>query len=277
MKNCHDLIGAEEITKHISYFMARMQAAGYDQEFRLQVLKSAYKAYQSKKIEEQRNGTPFYRKRTWRRNERRKEKIDKKRNWYKKGGKESVLFIAATPESELKNLLQKEIEKSPFKIKVIEKSGTKLVRLLQKNDPFKRSKCKDEERCMICSRGNNGACRETGVTYQISCLSDAGSETECKAMYVGETGRNGYTRGRQHQEDYRHERESSALWKHCVQEHDSVRQDFQMRVIDRVRNDPTRRQILEATRIRKIPNDSRMNSRGEWNSNRVPRISIERD
>ena len=52
MKNCHDHIDVEEITKHLYYFMARMQAAGYDQDFRLQVLKSAYKAYESKKIEE---------------------------------------------------------------------------------------------------------------------------------------------------------------------------------------------------------------------------------
>ena len=107
MKNCHELIGEEETAKHLSYFMARMQAVGYDQDFRLQVLKSAYKAYESKKTEEQRNGIPFYRPRSWRRNERRKEKVEKKKNWFKKGGNESVLFIAATPESKLKNLLQK--------------------------------------------------------------------------------------------------------------------------------------------------------------------------
>jgi len=50
-----------------------------------------------------------------------------------------------------------------------------------------------------------------------------------------------------------------------------------MHVLDRVRNDATKRQILEATRIAKIPGARRMNSRGEWNLNRVPRISIERE
>ena len=277
MKNCHELIGTEETARHLSYFMARMQAVGYDQSFRLQVLKSAFKAYESKKTEEQRGGTPFYRKRSWKRNERRKEKIDKGRNWYKKGGSESVLFIAATPESELKNLLQKEIEKSPFKIKVVEKSGTKLVRLLQKNDPFKRKECKDDQKCMVCSKGDTGGCRESGVTYQISCLSNIETGNGCGSIYVGETGRNGYSRGLQHQDDYRHQRDSSVLWKHCVQKHDSTRQEFQMKIVDRVRNDPTKRQILEATRIRKVPAENAMNSKGEWNSNRVPRISIERD
>ena len=127
------------------------------------------------------------------------------------------------------------------------------------------------------TNGSSGACRENGVTYQMNCLSDAGTENECKFVYVGETGRNRYTRGLKHQEDYRNKRDSSVLWKHCTQEHNSVQQDFQMKITDRVRNDPTRRQILEATRIMKVPNNKRMNSRGEWNSNRIPRISIERD
>ena len=134
-----------------------MEAAGYDQAFRFQVLKSALNAYE-KKIEAENAGTePLYRKREWNRCERRKQKEEKGRDWYKKGGKESVLFIAATPESELKELLQKEINKSTFKVRVVEKSGTKVVRMLQKNDPFKSKECRDKERCMVCSGNHPGA------------------------------------------------------------------------------------------------------------------------
>ena len=94
--------------------MARMEAAGYDQSFRFQVLKSALNAYE-KKIEAENAGTaPMYRKREWNRNERRKQKEEKGKAWYKEGGKESVLFITATPDSELKELLQKEVDKSTF-------------------------------------------------------------------------------------------------------------------------------------------------------------------
>ena len=148
---------------------------------------------------------------------------------------------------------------------------------MQKNYPFKRKQCKDEQKCMVCSKGDTGGCRESGVTYQISCLSNIETGNGCGSIYVGETGRNGYSRGLQHQDDYRHQRDSSVLWKHCVQKHDSTCQEFQMKIVDRVRNDPTKRQILEATRIRKVPAENAMNSKGEWNSNRVPRISIERD
>ena len=48
------------------------------------------------------------------------------------------MFIPATPDSELRKKLQEEVDRKGFKIRVVEKSGTKLVRLLQSNDPFKR-------------------------------------------------------------------------------------------------------------------------------------------
>ena len=84
----------------------------------MQVLKSAFKVFEMMKEEKDRRGRkPMYRKREWKRNEKRREKIRKSKDWYKKGGKESVLFVTATPESELKNKLQKEIEKSTLRSK----------------------------------------------------------------------------------------------------------------------------------------------------------------
>ena len=53
--NCHELVGWERVTEHLNFFMARMQAGGYDKEFRYQVLKSALDAFEFKK-EEERNG-----------------------------------------------------------------------------------------------------------------------------------------------------------------------------------------------------------------------------
>ena len=68
-------------------------------------------------------------------------------------------------------------------------------------------------------------------------------------MYHGETHTNGYTRGSQHLSDYQYRREGSVLWKHCVKKHNGVEQDFEMRIVDQVRSDPTKRLILEAVRI----------------------------
>ena len=165
-----------------------------------------------------------------------------------------MLFIAATPNSVLKKRLQTEIEKTSFKIRVVEKSGTKLIRLVQRNDPFKKEGCRDKEHCMVCSGSSKKACRETGVTYKINCLG-------CKDVYTGETGKNGYTRGVKHVDDFMNERETSAMWKHCVEEHNSVPQKFEMVIVDRVRNAPMKRQILEAIRIQEVPQERQMISR----------------
>ena len=80
-----------------------------------------------------------------------------------------------------------------------------------------------------------------------------------------------------HHEDYSKKLEGSAMWKHCVSHHEGEEQKFKMKVRDRSRNDATKRQILEAVRIRRMEQGNRMNSRGEWCSNRVPRVEIVRD
>ena len=276
MRNCHEKIGKEKQTEHLTYYSARMQAAGYDQDFRIQVIESAFKAFEAMKEEARIGRKPVYRKREWKRNERRREKIRKSKNWYKKGGEESVLFVTATPGSELKNKLQKEIKKSKFKIKVVEKSGNKIIRLLQKNNPFKKEKCGKED-CMICAGNGKGSCRETDITYKIECLGSTEQEEKCRGVYNGETGRNGYTRGAKHLELYEKEQENSAMWKHCVQKHGSRKQEFKMIVQDKVRGDPTKRQILEAIRMTRTEEEDRMNSRAEWRSNKVPRINVTGD
>ena len=179
--------------------MARMQASGYDKNLRLEILKSAMKAYRRKVDDDKKGEQPLYRRREWKKKERRKEKEIKRKNWYKKGGKESIMFISATPNSELRNLLQEEINKTSFKIKVIEKSGTKLIRHLQKNDPFKTKICRNKRECMVCSGSNPGACRDTGVSYRINCLANESEEgMECKFQYTRETGKNRHTRGKKH-------------------------------------------------------------------------------
>ena len=277
--NCHQLVGWERITQHLNFFMARMQAGGYDKEFRFQVLKSAVDAYETKKEAESNGGTPLYRPRGWRRCERRREREKKKGDWFKKGNKESVMFIPATPNSELKKKIQEEVDRSGFRIKVVEKSGTRLVRLLQRNDPFKKKNCRDARQCMVCEGGDGeegGDCRESGVTYKIKCLGEKGGEPgeQCGQPYHGETDRNGYTRGCEHKADLNNERDNSALWKHCVEKHGSVKQNFEMVIVDRVRNDATKRQILEAVRIQRAGPEQILNSRGEWNSNRVPRLTV---
>ena len=51
IKNCHELAGRRTLEDHLTHYMARMQAAGYDQSFRAQVLRSAYAARSRREVE----------------------------------------------------------------------------------------------------------------------------------------------------------------------------------------------------------------------------------
>ena len=85
-----------------------MQVSGYDHSLRLEIVKSAIGAYNKMKEADEKQDRPLYRKREWRRKERRKEKDARRNKWYKKGEHDSVLFMAATPQSELRNQIQEQ-------------------------------------------------------------------------------------------------------------------------------------------------------------------------
>ena len=50
------------------------------------------------------------------------------------------------------------------------------------------------------------------------------------ALYEGETGRNAYSRGLEHQRDLRDEKDDSPLWKHCQLIHGGENQSFKNEV-----------------------------------------------
>ena len=89
----------------------RMQASGYDHEFRLEVLKSAKKAYENLEEREERGGR-IHRPRMLDRNDRRKDRLEKKKNWYNSERYETVMFVQATPESTLQQPLQEAVNRT---------------------------------------------------------------------------------------------------------------------------------------------------------------------
>ena len=110
--------------------MRRMQYSGYSKGFCYEIEQSALHAY--KKIQEldQTGVKPMYRPKEWRQNERRKEKEEKRRSWYRKCNYSSVIFVPATPES-LKRSLDEDVKKSGLRIRIVEKSGMSVKRVLQ--------------------------------------------------------------------------------------------------------------------------------------------------
>ena len=62
------------------------------------------------------------------------------------------------------------------------------------------------------------------------------------------------------------------LWEDCLQKHNGEQQHFEMKVVDRCRNDPTKRQILEALRIQKVPKECVMNGKSEYGIQRESHV-----
>ena len=223
---------------HLEDLSLRMQFSGYDPKFRKEVVKSGLKAYRRMEMNDKEGKIPLHRPREWKKKEREKRKRIKKEEWYQKGGYESPIFIPATPRSELKKKLQRKVNETDIKLKIVEKTGWTLKRTLQKTSISKQKKCVDES-CMICETSRKrGMCRKEGVTYEIVCK-------KCGEKYIGETGRNGYARMKEHKNDYDNKRESSVMWRHCKDKHESQRLEFECNVKSVFGSDATLRQVTQ--------------------------------
>ena len=78
-----------------------------------------------------------------------------------------------------------------------------------------------EEDCLVCGTNGKGNCRASSVTYELKCSS-------CGDVYVGETGRNAYVRGKEHLRAMDKEQESSVLHKHHRDKHQCTVTDYTM-------------------------------------------------
>ena len=271
MKNCCPQLEVRERKEHINNFLMCMQFSGYGKETRYDVFNSASKAYQIA-LQKNESGTrPLHRPKEWERVRRKKEKVEKKKTWYKTGGNESVLFVPYTPAEKLKKAYEEEIRKSKFKIKVVEQAGTKMKDILHKKNPFSRDECGRED-CMVCTTGGKGNCSKENASYTISCTEDC----QEKDQYQGETGFNTYSRGVEHIEKYNNNNPKSMLLEHCNLAHDGRRVNFKMDVTGTYHRDSTKRQISEGLMIEKTPRTRLMNSKSEWNTPNMPQCVVRR-
>ena len=75
--NCSRELQWEIVAAHLSYYSARMQYSGYEHQFRLEVIRSALKAYENLREAERQGKRPLYRHKTWNTREREKSKENK--------------------------------------------------------------------------------------------------------------------------------------------------------------------------------------------------------
>jgi hypothetical protein len=150
---------------------------------------------------------------------------------------------------------------------VVQTRAGRAIKQLAKSEPLKRRKCGRDD-CFPCST-RGGRCEKNGAGYVVRCETciKAGRISTC----AGETGRNGYTRGREHLDALRLEDEENPLWKHCMNEHGGQQAEFSMKVVGRFFSCLVR-QVNEAVRIEMSVADCVMNSKAEFHQSPLVRV-----
>ncbi len=241
LRNCSRNLQWEITASHLTKMSMRMQYSGFDKTFRYNVISTAIAAFNTILEKAEKEGVPIYRPKNWKREERREMKVLRKKNWYKKGGYRSVIFVPATAESELTKRFNEVVSASGIEIKVVEKSGKTLGEMLRTSDPRKERKCRRND-CPVCTTGGKGNCKTLNINYQMTCECEEG-------QYTGTTTRGAYVRGKEHISKIEEKNPKSDLWQHCVEKHNGEIKTFKMDVIESFKNDPLLRQVSEATRI----------------------------
>ena len=288
LKNCKVELEWDQKAHHLSNLMQKMKNSGYDENFRLEVLKSSINGFE-KILEDAKNGLkPIYRDRKWKEdNNWTGKKKSKNENWWK--GKQefenkSVIFVPATPGAELFKMF-KEVEKENRKEKknlmnfqIVEQTGVSLERLFQKSNPFKEKNCGKLD-CVV-SHEDGVKCRTEGVGYIGVCKEC--KKNEIKSEYIGETGKNAYTRSKQHLAGLKSKNEENALYKHWRNSHETPYeqesrrlQNFEFKV-EKSFQDPMSRQINEMVRCINFKG-TLLNSKSEWNAPPIVRIIAENE
>ena len=164
-----------------------------------------------------------------------------KSTWFSKSGEfNAVINVPPTPDQELLNMTRKTLSEISYapgtKVKVQQSFGTTIMSQIMTRDIGTNKLC-TRDNCMVCSKsGSKGGCQDQSVTYQITCdRSPCSSRTDLgrpllppapgpdpPALYRGETSRDCYIRGTQHNSDYRSKTDGSSLWRHTVSHHDGV-------------------------------------------------------
>ena len=193
------------------------------------------------------------------------KKMVDKRDWYKREGKyDSVMFVEATAGSELRKEVEKIVRKQKVKIKVVERVGTTVKRLLQKSNPFQRQGC-GREQCVVCDSGCGVDCRTRGVVYELWCK-------ECKRKYRGQTGRAVYCRVKEQVSEGGDDEKPLKRHKELYHGGDDV--EVGCRILSQSFGKPSRRMISEAVYIDELKDEETMNSRREWSYTKLNKVVV---
>ena len=206
LRNCSPELSWEKKSIFLNRFSSDMKRSGHCTSFRSTVLKRVILKYQVDLSNHLEGKRTMYRSRCERLQQKESQKNGNlKDTWFRSGGATSTLTVPATPNGELADLVRRNLEKSRqpngTSTKVIEDGGTSTRIGLVKSNQFPSDHCWRED-CMMCfqkdGRTEQTRCSNRNIGYEGQC-------TRCpeRFVYVGETSRTGYTRTREHLNDYR--------------------------------------------------------------------------
>ena len=265
----------ESVAPVLTDYMTRMMAAGYSQDYRKSILTNTLRIH-DKMVREQEEGTrPINRPHDWHAEERRLSKRKKKQNWSTRGGYTAPIMVPATPDSELASELRKIAEEESIrglKFRIVETGGKMVKRVVQCSNPTATPGCSDPA-CIACKsgRGEGGSCRKGNIQYQLECRLCPDTN---KSLYIGETSRNLYSRGVEHQGKYEAGKDDSFMCKHQAEKHAGQQPTFDGKVTGMFR-DCLSRQVSEGVQIRRCAGENIMNSKSEWHQPALWRVRSE--
>ena len=273
--NCSQSLSWEaDVAPVITEYMSRMKVAGYRERYRKDVLKHALNIY-DKKWEDHNSGIrPIFRPKDWHREERKSAKERKRHEWATKGGYIAPIFVPSTPGSELMKRMRQVVDresKKELRFKIVEMGGRTLKSELQKSNPTATPGCEEKD-CLGCraEKGKGGQCHRNNVNYQIECQL---CPEDNRAVYIGETARNMYTRGTEHMYMHQRQDDSSFISRHMDQCHEGLEPDLLARVTH-TNSDCLTRQVREGVHIRRCQRTI-LNTKSEWFQPSVYRVQSE--
>ena len=285
MRNTHHDVEDKVWKGDISDFMQRMKNSGWPEDTRRKIVKKGLTGW-FKVVERYLNGEiPLYRHFNYNREKRDKEKDDKRTNWHKSKKEpkkedadklEGVIIIDATPDEEVKKIVEKALEGSKLtKIRVVERPGPKHKDALMATNKTERVRCEKPD-CLICKTEKGGDCRKKEIVYQLKCKT-----CNSEVMYTGETGRNGYTRGREHlrraASSDPDQLEKSVIWRHELLAHNGEKADWEMVVHRAFPKCPLDRKICEGRTIGQTDPSKSLNGKMEYNKTGLIRCKFTSD
>ena len=268
----------------LNQFMETLVKSGYNEAERLTILRGGINTFEKLKKKEADGERPFYRSVEFKKNQNvNNVKRKKSSSWFKRDKQKyaTVMFVEATEGDKLLKMLKETEDKfridDNIRIKLVSKTGPKLVQMFHKKDPFKMD-CGESD-CVPCTQSikfqeDPPNCRKNNVAYMAQCRNCESKGS--RRIYYGETSRNLYLRSKEHYSDVSSKKEKSWIFKHIKKEHNSEldKVEFKWKVIGAFKK-PLTRQITEAVKIRNNDGLQNLNTKHEFNAQRINKIVIE--